>query len=450
MISKNLYINLAFFVIIIALSSAAGCFFIFGQHNYITALALVMLIIIEIIVLIRYLNITNRRLAYFVSAIRNEDTSLKFPDDLKHKPTLDLYNSLAIVNEIIKKTKISSEYNENLFRTLIEYSYTGFITIDETGDFEVLNNAARKYLGVQYTSNMKALMQKDPSLHNLLSNIQPGQSHVQRIERDGGLFIVSVTATDIVFYEKKYRIISLHDISKELDKQELESWHKLFKVMTHEIMNSIAPITSMSNTLNKLYHANNTTIEPSEITAKIITNTVAGLKSIEEIGNGLKNFVENYRELNKIPKPKIDKVNTEKWISILKTIIEEIIQEHSIQFSITINSACNFIYCDEQLLTQVIINLVNNSVDAMNDSQHKRLAISIEPTSYAKTLISVKDSGKGIPAEDIDKIFVPFYTTKENGNGIGLSISKQIISLHGGTISIRSEMNQGCEVVISI
>jgi two-component system, NtrC family, nitrogen regulation sensor histidine kinase NtrY len=448
MMSKNLYFQIFFRVIIIAVTCGIVAYGYFKYNNFFIAIPGVFLVMIETGLLIQYLNKTNRRLAYFIDSIRNEDTSVQFPKDINNIAVSDLYNSLNFLNEKIRKTKVEIGYNEQLLKTFIEYSSTGFITIDENGDFEVLNHHARKFLGVEHTSNIYRLKQHDAQLYHTLKNILPGETKTHRIQRKDQLFVLSISIAEIKYYDKKFKIVSMQDISRELDEQELASWHKLFRVITHEIMNSIAPITSLSQKLTKYYKQDGAKKSPSDINEKTINDTLKGLKVIDDMSNGLMNFVRNYRQLSKIPKPNIGKIELRSWLSHLKTLILEMIKDKDIELKISVSNDCNVIFGDEKLLNQVMINLILNSIDAIRDSSKKEITIHLYLSPEGKTIVHVSDTGKGISEEDLEKVFVPFFTTKDDGNGIGLSLSKQIIKMHRGSMSIRSRLGEGTQVMV--
>ncbi len=448
MMSKNLYLNIVLYVLLITGTSVGIAFMVFRYNSIAAMIVGAVILVAESLLLIGYLNKTNRRLAYFNNAIRNEDTSIKFPYDIKNKPVRDLYDSLNHINDIIRRTKIESAYNEKLLKTLIEYSFTGFITIDESGNFNVMNNAARKYLNVSYTSNLERLKQNNPKLYNLIQTLQPGETKTLRIETNGERFELSISSTLIKYYDKTFQVVSMQDITRELDEQEMASWHKLFRVITHEIMNSIAPITSLSQTLTRLYAQNGNQKQPGEINEKTISTTINGLKVIDEMSNGLMNFVQNYRQLNKIPKPTRQRMELETWLKQLKTIITEMIKNTDIQFHIFLSNNCRHIHADEKLMNQVMLNLVKNAIEAVETVEKKEISIRVHMNEAGRTCLTVADTGTGIAEADLDNIFIPFFTTKENGNGIGLNLSKQIINLHGGNISIRSKANEGTRVML--
>jgi signal transduction histidine kinase len=262
--------------------------------------------------------------------------------------------------------------------------------------------------------------------------------------------VLSISVAEIKYYSKKFRIVSLKDITKELEEQELDSWHKLFRVITHEIMNSIAPITSLSQTLTRFYRKNGSHKSPDDINEKIITDTLSGLKVIDDMSNGLMSFVKNYRQLSKIPSPKIEKIEIKSWLLNLKTLMVEMTKNFEIALKITVSENCRTIYSDEKLLNQVVLNLIKNSIEALEESQSGEIKIQVQKTDENRTLLTIKDNGMGISDEDLDKIFVPFFTTKEHGNGIGLSLSKQIIRKLGGSLAIKSKQDVGTEVNLTL
>ncbi len=450
MMSRNLYVSIVLFVLLLLATCFASAYGYFKLESVPIAIVGLLFVLIETLLLIHYLNTTNRRLAYFIDSIKNDDTSVKFPKDIKNKAVIDLYNNLNIINDIIRDTKIEIAYNEKLLQTMIEYSSSGFIMIDEKGDFEMMNNAARKYLNVEYTSNLKRLNQHDPQLYQIFSNIKPGETKIHKAQLNGQNNVLSISVAEIKYYSKKFRIISLKDISKELEEQELESWHKLFRVITHEIMNSIAPITSLSQTLIRFFSKNGEHKSPVDINDKIIIDTLSGLQVIDDMSNGLMSFVKNYRQLSKIPMPKVERIEIKPWLLNLKTLMLEMTKDFDINLKITVSDNCKEIFSDEKLLNQVILNLVKNSIEALEEIQSGEIIIHVYKDERSRTVLSVRDNGEGISEEDMDKIFVPFFTTKEQGNGIGLSLSKQIMRKLSGSLAIQSIKGKGTEVRLTI
>jgi len=252
------------------------------------------------------------------------------------------------------------------------------------------------------------------------------------------------------FGENRYRLYSISDIKSELEENELDSWQKLIRVMTHEIMNSIAPITSLSNTLSRIFIRNNNPLPAKEVTEKHVANIINGLEVIENTGKGLMRFVEDYRKLTKIPSPVFKPIEINNWLNAIRLLMKSRLDEENINLRITRKGAQEELIGDEKMLNQVMINMLNNAIDALKSvEKSKKITVSVSENVAGRLRISITDNGKGIPPEEIDKIFIPFYTTKENGSGIGLSLSRKIMRLHRGSISVFSRPDEQTTFVLS-
>jgi len=442
MVLNRFNLKVLIYTLSIAILAMAGTYFII-QKNYIFAGSVFLFAFILIPSLITFLNETNRKIAFFIDAVKNEDATLKFPENVKNPALKKLHQSLNKVNEFITKTKIQIEHKEKFYEALIEHSATGLLSIGEDGDFEILNNAARKYMGVEYTANLKLLSNRNRSLYDVLVNINPGETKTAKIFVNNDFFHLSMRCTEIKYFDKKLKLVSMHNIRFELEEKEIESWQKLFRVITHEIMNSIAPIISVSNTLGRMYKSDQELKSPGEISEKIIEDTFKGLTVIEDMSNNLMNFVNSYRRLNKIPKPEFKEIKVKPWIRNLETMGRKIIDEENVILNVYVKPGTGYFLGDENLLNQVLINLIKNANEALDGKSNGQIKITCYSDYPGKVNIEIEDNGPGIDNEVIDQLFVPFYTTKEHGTGIGLSLCRQIIRLHDGNISVRSELGQG-------
>jgi two-component system, NtrC family, nitrogen regulation sensor histidine kinase NtrY len=272
-----------------------------------------------------------------------------------------------------------------------------------------------------------------------MMSIHPGQSRVIKIPQGTGMQMFSLKVAVLIFGTNRYRLFSLSDIKNEIEENELDSWQKLISVMTHEIMNSVAPITSLSNTLTRIFIRNKQPLPVSDITDTHIANVIHGLEVIENTGQGLMRFVADYRKLTKIPIPAFKPIPVADWLNAIRMLMECRLTEESIRFNMDYKGSKQEFIGDEKLLTQVMINIINNAADALSETTDKRISLHTSENSQGKLIIKIADNGKGIPAEELDKIFIPFYTTKENGSGIGLSLSRKIIRLHRGSMSVVSK-----------
>jgi signal transduction histidine kinase len=248
--------------------------------------------------------------------------------------------------------------------------------------------------------------------------------------------------SQIAFGEKNFNVYSLYDIKAELEENEVESWQKLIRVLTHEIMNSIAPITSLSKTLQRLLHSDDKGDEELQVDLQV-EKAKEGLSVIEETGKGLMHFIDNYRRLTKIPKPVFKTVIIKDWLNRVLLLMKEHLEEEHITMELVFKTKQKEFLADEKLLTQVIINILKNAIEASKNAEKKKIILSTKYDSSGNLELSITDHGKGIPEDEMDKIFIPFYTTKENGSGVGLSISRQIMRLHKASLSATSKVGKG-------
>jgi two-component system, NtrC family, nitrogen regulation sensor histidine kinase NtrY len=442
MASKYYFLNIVIgILIIITTSIGIGIAFFYYNNIFIGSIVIIALFI-EVILFIKNMNSINRKIASFILAVQNEDTSIILPKESNSKSIGEIYKALNNVVLVFQNMKIESEFKEQLFLAMIEHSSTGFISIDQHGDFEIMNQTARNLLGVSYTSNLDRMERQLPEFFHLLSDLTPGEVKSCQITHERVSTIIQISASKLRFKDKELRLISLLDIKKEIESREIESWQKLIRIMNHEIMNSIAPITSVSKSLLPIFLKNNKPITPLDLNDKKICDTINGLEVIESMSSGLNNFVHNYRKLAQIPKPVVKTIVVEKWVENLTTISTDIIQQNNAQLIIDIQQNIKSFQADEGLLNQVLLNLIKNAAEAPILQEQKRITLLIETNVDNKTIIKVINNGKAISNDILDKIFVPFFTTKDNGVGIGLFISRQIINSHNGTLSVYSAENE--------
>jgi nitrogen fixation/metabolism regulation signal transduction histidine kinase len=424
-------------IIACGLAGAIGAGIISGDIRIIVIASIFLLISVGEI--LYYINNVNRKLSFFFDAIRNEDSTLHFAENVKNTSVKELNASLNNLNAMISEIKIRNEYNERFFRELLKYSATGLIAVDAEGYIEIINDSALDIIGMRSLSHIKLLEQKNKELFEAMEQLQQNQTITLKILSGEELLLISIKVTQLQFGQKKFRVYSLYDIKAEMEENELESWQKLIRVLTHEIMNSIAPITSLSKTLSRFFEHEESQNEFKSMSKIHIDNTREGLAVIEETGKGLMHFIDTYRKLTKIPKPVFKPISIEKWLKRIDVLMKERLETEAVNFQIRNDSSKQEVIGDEKLLTQVVINLINNAIDALCDSESKRIRLRVHDLPDSKIQLDVIDNGCGIDKELMDKIFVPFFTTKEQGSGIGLSLSRQIMRMHKGTIAVNTK-----------
>jgi two-component system nitrogen regulation sensor histidine kinase NtrY len=322
------------------------------------------------------------------------------------------------------------------------------MSIDPDGYVEVMNKQAKKHLSIVNISNIRLLQQLNPSVYKILETIKPGEKVILKQIIKNNLINLSIQSSELCFGEKRYQLISFQDIRHELEENEIDSWQKLIRVMTHEIMNSIAPITSLTNTLIRFFKKDEKVLLPEELTTDDIINTLTGLTVIEDRGKGLMHFVDNYRKLTKIPNPVFEPMNIHTWSDSFEFLFRSEFQLNNWVYQSQINSSLNTVLTDEKLFGQVMINLMTNAMDAIRQNSFDnsgKITLAIRSSSSHTIQFVLSDNGCGIDESLIDKIFIPFFTTKERGNGIGLSLSRQIIrKLNGKFLFNLSKIKEVC------
>lgn len=438
MISKNLYLNLLVRVLLIVLLAVLSGYVIASGMSLRISILCLSTVAILTASLILFLNSTNKKIRYFFDAVRNDESNLFFPVTEKNQTLKEIYRSMNNVNEQIQKLKIANRNQEQYFRTLIEHLAIGIITFDRKGYILHSNSSAKKLLGTDILTHVKQFERIDGKLYKALSNINPSERRLVPVTTERGEIQLSLKTASFRSGDDELVILSVQDIKNELDEKEVESWMKLIRILMHEIMNSITPITSLSETLSHFYSVEGEPVMPEKITPKTISTTIQGLNVIKDQGKGLMSFVESYRQLTRIPEPDRQFFKVSDLFNRMQVLYDTGKIHDGIELVFLLSDPELEIFGDQNLISQVLINLVRNALEALGNSKDGKVIISadIDPEQHHE--ICVTDNGPGIPPENIDEIFVPFYTTRKTGSGIGLSVSRQIMKVHGGNLKVRS------------
>lgn len=380
----------------------------------------------------------HRKVQLFFEGIKYEDGSLHFSVEQDNSRLSELYQKLNEINKMISNIRIREANSERFFKEFMKRSASGLIAVDDEQFVEIINDTALQIIGLSNLTHMRRLEQQQPQLFALMQKLKSDQSEHLKILDGNELKLIAVKVAQIRFSEKEYRIFSLYDIKTEIEANELDTWQKLMRIMAHEIMNSIAPITSLSQTLSGYFIQKETPVQLEQLQQVDIDNTVKGLQVIGERASGLRGFVDNYRKLTKVPEPEFGVIDLQNWLDSVQLLFRGQIEELDIQLIVNNQYPQKTFHGDERLLTHVVLNLLQNATQALEHINPKKVEIIAESGSNGTLKLHVIDNGKGFLPEEQDKIFLPFYTTKENGSGIGLSLSKQIMRKHKGSISASS------------
>jgi len=438
MISKNLYVQILFRIIfLLALSLLLG-WLVFAKNWYTISVVVFFIIGILAANLIWFLNKTNRSLYYFFDAIKNEDSSLSFPQKTNNKMLIELNKSLKRVNKQIQQIHIEHEQQEKYFQALLEHAATGMLTFDKNGFILHSNSHVKRLLSIDVLTHLNQLGKVEHKLLEAIKFIQPSEQKLVTINNQHGTIQLLIKASSFISDKNELILLSVQDIKNELDEKELDSWRKLIRVMMHEIMNSITPITSLSESLAGYFYSDGNIKTPAEINKKTIATTIRGLEIIREQGKGLISFVDSYRKLTRLPKPEKKHFALQKLIESVCILSQSFEFSDHVKISFEVKPTDLELFADEKQVSQVLINLVKNAFQANADNPEGKVKIVSEINQNNRPEIRVIDNGVGIASEVLDKIFVPFFTTKEKGSGIGLSLSRQIMQMHGGSLKVIS------------
>jgi nitrogen fixation/metabolism regulation signal transduction histidine kinase len=426
-------------------------FYLIDKTRYnVTPVILIILIIIQVIFLIRYVERTNTRLSQFLQSIRHSDFSSSFSDQGLGKSFEDLNNSFTEVIEEFKKHRSEKEEHFNYLQTVVQHVSMGIIAYKRDGKVDIFNHAVKRLLKVRNVRFISELGKVKKELPEILLKLRAGNRTLIRLFIEDELLQISAYATEFRMRGENYTLVSLQDISSELDEKEIESWQKLIRVLTHEITNSITPISSLAATVREML------LEEGEEKPALKSLDTEDLEGIQEAMNtiqnrsqGLLNFVEVYRNLTRIPKPNFRYFKVTEIFKRSERLLKPKMDELGIQCIHKVFPPDLMITADPDLVDQVVINLILNAMDAVKGKGDGQINILATVNSYNRIVIDFKDNGSGIKPDILDKIFMPFFTSKKHGSGIGLSLSRQIMSLHKGSISVKSKPDEGTVITLT-
>jgi len=406
----------------------------------------VPLIIYSVFDLIRFQKKAQDEVNQFVESVHYRDFSRHF--DVRKAPN-ELKPLRKGFNEINSTFKLISRERETQYQYLqkvLELVDTGILSYElESGETGWINEAFKKLMGVPYLKTIHSLEKREEDLYKEVIAIKPGDSKVITLTRNQQLVKILVTASLLRSDDKVSKLVAFQNVSEALDETESKAWQKLLNVMTHEIMNSVAPISSLADTLkNRLQSPE---IANSPVSSQL-EDLELGIDTIKRRSEGLLKFTESYRSLNKITKLDLTKILVRNLFESLNSLMRPTLEKKNIELEIILRDPALAVEADINLIEQVLINLVVNAIEAVKDREHPRIILSAEVQSNNKTLVKVGDNGLGMPPELLDKIFIPFFSTRKTGSGIGLSLCKQIMLLHKGNIQVQSAEGVGSTFVM--
>src|SRR6266487_768309 len=398
-------------------------------------------IVYEVIDFFRFHKKAQDEVEEFVESVHYRDFSRYF--DVKHAP-LELQPLRKGFNEINTTLKVISKEKETQYQYLqkiLELVDTGILSYEEkTGLVVWMNESLKRMMQLPYLKTIHSLARRDDELYKEILTLKPGVSKIAAAHFERSSFKVLLSATAFQTEGKIYKLIAFQNVNEALDETEAKAWQKLLSVMTHEIMNSVAPISSLADTLKHRLQQSVTSINDD---GGSLDDLELGIDTIKRRSEGLLKFAETYRNLNKITTLNLKKVFVRDLFGNLLQLMQPTLEQKNIELETILKATDLQLEIDINLIEQVLINLVVNAIEAIKDKSTPKIVLSSYTASNHKTVIKIADNGNGMPPELMDKIFVPFFSTKKNGSGIGLSLCKQIMMLHHGNIQVQSVEGEG-------
>jgi nitrogen fixation/metabolism regulation signal transduction histidine kinase len=444
MIYRNFRVNIIIRIFLIAITIFLT--FYTWKNFFITPILIGAAIIIQLYALFKYVDKTNRDLASFLESIRFSEFTRSFQVEGMGSSFDELNKAFNDVIKDFQTVRTEKEEHFHYLQSIVQNIDVSIIAYQKDGTVEMINKAAKKLFQISGLKNVKQLYQISGELVEKLLTITPGESALIKVQQEDDLLQLAINSTEFKIHNKTIVLVTIKNIQSVLEEQETEAWQKLISVLTHEIMNSITPIASLSSTID-LMIKNLQELNPEEPASNLDPETIQeiqqGLQTIHKRSTGLLHFVNTYRNLTRIPKPNFKITTVKNLFDNIIPLMNDEITQAGISFHSEIEPSDIEFSVDIELLEQVVINLFKNAIHALEGVKNPQITMKAFLNKRGRVTIQVVDNGVGILPEVLDKIFIPFFTTKPKGSGIGLSLSRQIMRLHNGSITAYSVPSHG-------
>ena len=434
----NKYLNTFGARLAIVLFLAGICAWLITESNWLWLCVALPLLGWSVWTFYRLYTYHTRKVAFLLDAIENNDPAVHFYEQVADKDSSKVNVMLNRIARILQSVKQETAQREKYYELILDFVETGIVVLDEKGVVFQKNRKAMELLGLDVLTHVKQLGRVSEGVEKAFREILPGQKMQVEYTHERGTTTLCFTESSITIQEKNYRIIVLNDIGHELDEREIDSWIRLTRVLTHEMMNSLTPVTSLSETLLTLPGAR----QDEELRQ--------GLETIHTTGKGLANFVMSYRKLTRLPSPEPTLFDVRPFLERMVQLAKH--QHPSPHIRIVLEEVQEDLmaFADESMMTQVVINLLKNAVQAIGGTKEGEIRIRAYVDSQDIVRMEVANNGPKIAPEVAEQMFIPFFTTKEEGSGIGLSLSKQMMRLQGGSITLLPYRNEWTTFVVII
>lgn len=402
------------------------------------------LIVILVIELTGYVTRSNNELAKFILAVKYRDFSQQFNENHTNPSLKELHHAFNQINKTFRELNSEKEGQYQYLQTILELIDTGIISYNQQGEVAWVNESFKQTMELPYLKNIHALGKRNEALYQAILALRSGDNQVLKLTVGKKAMQLLLSATRFKLHGQELTLVAFKNVSTALAETEAEAWQKLLRVMTHEIMNSVAPIASLADTLRKHVRLEKKALaEPVSYPCDLLDDVDEGIGIIQSRSEGLLKFAQTYRNFSKITKPILTTVYVQELFNSIGGLLKAQLDEQRIRLVIAVTPPDLVLQADTHLMEQVLINLVLNAAKAVGGRGNPQIQLLAKRDENERAVFEVIDNGTGIPPELIDSIFIPFFTTHKDGSGIGLSLAKQIMLLHKGSIQVQSVENEG-------
>lgn len=380
----------------------------------------------------------------FFKSMRFDETTFSYKTDSQDVNTKKLQSELNEALTKLKNLRVERDSEYQFFKNIVQHVGIGILTFKKDGSIQIINSAAKRLLRVTKAETLQDLKEISEPLVDAFRQLKTGGRELIRIKTGDESVQLSIFAIELTLRGDELKLISMSNIQNELEEKEMEAWQNLVRVLTHEIMNSVTPISSLAGIVEEdLKHRLEREPDHSVIKKEDLEDMHLSLLTITKRSEGLIHFVREFRNLTHIPKPKITPIEVKRLLEELAALHKKELADAQVTISINIEPVDLIIQADKSMIEQVLINLIKNAIQSFDEQVERKILLSAYVTE--KPVITVRDTGPGIEPEALEKIFIPFFSTKKTGSGIGLSLSRQIMRQHEGSITVKSTLREGTE-----
>jgi len=415
------------------------------ENSFILTILFIMILLgLQVISLFKLLDKSRDDTITFLQSIITGDYSQIYSTTTEYSHQNEVNKQYNVIIDKFNKVRKEREADYQYLKNIVQHVGIGLVTFDKSGNVQIINTAAKKVLKINHLENINELSNLSQDLVDMILRLKTGGRDLIKLDINGDIIQLAVYAIELTLRNEDFKLVSLQNIQSELEEKEMEAWQNLVRVLTHEIMNSVTPISSLANTVEdelKIQLDRKTT----EMKKEDIEDLHLAVQTIQKRSAGLIRFVQDFRNLTHIPKPKLSYLSVNEMINQILMLLKTEIGKEKVTVNTSVEPRDLTINADKQLIEQVIINLLKNAIQAFDEHTNKLVEINGFINDKNRPVIAIKDNGAGIDEEALLKIFIPFFTTKKHGSGIGLSLSRQIMRQHQGVLAVKSKIDEGTE-----